>query len=75
VTIVVDEVRAVTAAPLGEVRRVVVEYPLAALAVDAAVIRAHVGRVDHPGAVLGRVTEGDPLVDVVDVFDWFGARA
>ncbi len=73
--VVVDEVGPVTAASLGHLGRVVVEDALAPLAIDAAMVRSHVGRVDHPGAVLGRVAERDPFVHVVDVVDGFGSRS
>ena len=73
--VVVDEVRSIAAASLGHVGRVVVEDPLTPLAVDAAMVRAQVGGIEHPGAVLGRVAEGDPFVHVVGVVDGFGSRS
>ena len=63
--VVVDEVGAVAAAPLGQFRRRRVEHPLAPLPVDAAVVRAQERGVEHPCALLLGILEADPLVQVV----------
>ena len=51
-----------------------VEHALTALAVDAAVVRAQVGRIEHPGALFLGVLERDPLVDVVGRCTWGSGR-
>ena len=60
--VVIHEVGAVAATALGEISCGTVEDALTALAVDAVVIRAEVGGVEQPCALLGRVLERDPLM-------------
>ena len=63
--VVVDEVGAVAAAALLELRCGFVEDSLAAAAVDAHVVRPQVRGVEDPGALLVGILEAHPLVQVV----------
>ena len=63
--VVVDEVGSVAAAPLLELGRRSVEDPLAALTVDAAIVRTQERGVEHPRALLVGILEADPLVQIL----------
>ena len=67
--VVVDEVGAVAAAPLLELLGRPVEHALAALAVDALVVRPEERRVELPGSLLVGILERDELVDVLVAVD------
>ena len=62
--VVVHQMGAEAAAPETELRRRLVEDPLAAAAEDARVVRPQVRGVEDPGALLVDLVEADPLVDV-----------
>src|SRR6185295_17551388 len=64
--VVVDEVGAMGATPLGEVGCIVLQHTLATGAVDAAPVGAKERGVEHPRASIVAVLEADPLVEV----DW-----
>ena len=63
--VLVDEVGAVAAAPLLQIGGGTGEHALAAGAVDAGPRAGEERHVEDPGAVLVRVLEGDPLVEIV----------
>ncbi len=63
--VVVDEVGAVAAAPVPELRGGLVEDPLAAAAVDAHVVRPQVAGIEHPGTLFVGIFETHPLVEIV----------
>jgi hypothetical protein len=63
--LLVEEVCTITAASLLEMRCVVIQHAFATLAVDALVIGAHEGLVEHPRLITIVVVETQPLMDIL----------